>query len=110
MDHKLSVLVQIDLQGAYVRLVVTGCLTEANQHALHPVIALARTLIPAVSVTVDLSGASHVEAGAVDLLRWAVTHHETSDGTGPVEVLAPIHLPAHQTVPARTTPPGQWAA
>ena len=29
MDHKLSVLVQVDLDGAYVRLLVTGRLTEA---------------------------------------------------------------------------------
>ncbi len=30
MDHRLAVLVQVDLHGAYVRLVVTGCLTEAK--------------------------------------------------------------------------------
>ena len=94
MDHKLSVLVQIDLHGAYLRLVVTGCVTEANQHVLHPLVARARTLIPPVTVTVDLTGAEHVEAGAVDLLSWALAHDGTADGVGPVEVLTAAELPA----------------
>ncbi|MEX5258493.1 hypothetical protein [Kocuria arenosa] len=98
MDHKLSVLVQVDLQGAYVRLVVTGCVTEANQHVLHPVVARARTLIPPVAVSVDLTGAEHVEAIAVDLLRWALEHDDTAPGTGPVSVLAPTQPPDHRLV------------
>ncbi|MEX5266039.1 hypothetical protein [Kocuria sp. CPCC 205231] len=97
MDHKLSVLVQIDLHGAYVRLIVTGRLTEANQHALHPLVARARTLIPPVTVSIDLTGAEHVETGAVDLLRWALEHLDTADGTGPVEVLTATDPPAHHS-------------
>jgi hypothetical protein len=97
MDHKLSVLVQIDLHGAYVRLVVTGCVTEANQHVLHPLVARARTLIPPVAVAVDLTGAEHVEEGAVDLLRWALEHDDTAAGAGPVEVLTAPELPAHRS-------------
>jgi hypothetical protein len=97
MDHKLSVLVQIDLHGAYVRLVVTGCVTEANQHVLHPLVARARTLIPPVAVAVDLTGAEHVEAHAVDLLRWALEHTDTAAGAGPVEVLTAAGRPAHRS-------------
>jgi hypothetical protein len=97
MDHKLSVLVQIDLHGAYVRLVVTGCVTEANQHVLHPLVARARTLIPPVTVAVDLTGAEHVEAGAVDLLSWALEHADTAAGSGSVEVLTAADLPAHRS-------------
>ena len=104
MDHKFSVLVQVYLHGAYVRLVVTGSVTEANQHALHPLVARARTLIPPVAVTVDLTGAEHVEAGAVDLLRWALEHDGTAEGVGPVEVLTAAELhadqPAHRPVTA----------
>lgn len=98
MDHKLSVLVQIDLHGAYVRLVVTGCVTQANQHALRPLVARARTLVPPVAVTVDLTCAEHVEAGAVDLLRWALEHDDA--GAGPVEVLtaAERSQPTHRPV------------
>lgn len=96
MDHKLSVLVQIDLHGAHVRLVVTGCVTEANQHVLHPLVARARTLNSPVAVAVDLTGAEHVEAGAVDLLRWALEHDNTAAGDSPVEVLTAVELPTPQ--------------
>ena len=102
MDHKLSVLVQVDLDGAYLRLVVTGCLTEANQHALPPLIRRARTLLPPVTVSIDLTAAEHVEAIAVDLLRWTVDHDEAMDGGSPVEVLVPAVLA--DRAPARKEP------
>ena len=101
MDHKLSVLVQIDLDGAYVRLLVTGCVTEASQQALYPLIRRARTLIPPVTVTVDLTAAEHVEVVGVDLLRWAVDHDESMGGAGPVQILLPDELPDHPPAPAR---------
>ena len=43
MEHKLSVLVQIDLDGRYVRLVGPGCATVADQHVLCPLIRRGRT-------------------------------------------------------------------
>jgi hypothetical protein len=99
MDHKLSVLVQVDLDGRYVRLVGTGCLTEANQHVLYPLVRRARTLVPPVTVSIDLTGAGHVEAIAVDLLRWAVDHEETMAGDGPVELLLPTRPAGHRHAP-----------
>ncbi|MGQ1799064.1 hypothetical protein ACT4S5_18280 [Kocuria oceani] len=114
MDHKLSVLVHIDLDGAYVRLAVTGCLTEANQHVLYPLIRRARRLIPPVTLSVDLTAAGHVEANAVDLLRWAIDHDETADGVSPVVLLVPNGLPNHGLAPVRThrrlEAPEPWAA
>lgn len=103
MDHKLSVLVQVDLDGSYVRLTVTGCLTEANQHVLHPLIHRARALIPPVTVSVDLTAAGHLEPIAVDLLRWAVDHDDALDGASPAHVLVPDDLPGHQHARARST-------
>ena len=103
MDHKLSVLVQIDLDGAYVRLIVTGCLTEANQHVLYPLVRRARSLIPPVTVSVDLAAAGHVEPNALDLLRWAIDHDDTLQGVSPVELLIPNGLPTHEPV---LLPPG----
>ncbi|GGG70473.1 hypothetical protein GCM10011374_38780 [Kocuria dechangensis] len=100
MDHKLSVLVQIDLNGAYVRLAVTGCLTEANQHALHPLLRRARTLIPPVTVSIDLTCATHIEAVAVESLRWAIDHDEAMGGSSPVELLVPNGLRDHRPAPA----------
>ena len=99
MDHKLSVLVQIDRHDAYVRLVVTGRMTAANQHVLHPVVARARTLIaPAAVVTVDLTCADHVDPAAVDLLRGAVGHDEIFGGRAPVEILVPDRSLDHRAV------------
>lgn len=103
VDHKLSVLVQVDVDGRSVSLVITGCVTEANQHALYPVIRRARTLVPPVTVSIDLTAADHVEAIAVDLLRWATDHDEPAPGLSPVRILAPVQLPEHPSVPARIT-------
>jgi hypothetical protein len=117
MDHKLGVLVQVDAHGAQVRLLVTGCVTEANQHGLHPVVAAARELIPLVAVIVDLTVAEHVEAAAVDLLRWAIEAGEAGSGTGPVEVLPPVEAPTPRPVTALrgrarhpTMSPARWSA
>ncbi|MGX5358112.1 hypothetical protein [Kocuria sp. KH4] len=100
MNHRLSVLVQLDNENRSVRLVVTGWVTEANQHVLYPLVRRARTLLPPVTVSVDLTAAGYVEAIAVDLLRWAVDHDEPVTGAGPVQILCPDGLPV---------PPPGWA-
>ncbi|MUN63953.1 hypothetical protein GMA12_12525 [Kocuria sediminis] len=98
MHHKLSVLVQVDLDGKHVRLVVTGCVTEVNHRALCPLVRRARTLVPGIAVIVDATAAHHVEPAAVDLLRWAAEHDDAVRGTPPVEFVLPHELPAHDTV------------
>ena len=103
MDRKLSVLVQIDLDGRGLCLVVTGCLTERNHHVLHPVIRRARTLLPPMTVTVDLTGAEHVEATAVDLLRWATDHDKS---LSPVKILTSALLHEDRHLSTRAAPAG----
>jgi hypothetical protein len=98
MHHKLSVLVQVDLDGRHVRLVVSGCLTEVNHRALCPVIRRARTLVPGIAVVVDVTTAHPVEPAAVELLRWAAEHDDAVQGTPPVEFVLPAELPGHGTV------------
>ena len=71
-DPKLSVLVRVDLDGRRLRLIVTGCLSAANQQALHPVIERARTLTPAAEVLVDLTAGGPPEPAAVALLRAGI--------------------------------------
>lgn len=95
MHHKLSVLVQVDLDGKHVRLVVTGCVTELNHRALCPLVRRARSLVPGIAVIVDVTAARHVEPAAVDLLRWAVEHEDAVPDTRPVEFLLPDELPEH---------------
>lgn len=100
MDHHAAVLVQVDHLSASVRLVVSGCLTERNQQAVRPLVVRARTLIPPATVTVDLTGADHVEAAAVDLLRWTFDEDAMLERNGLVELLVPDPLPGHR--PARS--------
>lgn len=108
MDHKLSVTVQVDLDGRTIRILATGCLTEASQRALHPLIRRARDLTSGVHVTVDLTGARHVEAVGVNLLRWATDHDDGADRLRPVKFLLPDPLPGptgNQGHGARATSP-----
>lgn len=105
MHHKLSVLVQVDLDGKHVRLVVTGCVTEVNHRALCPLIRRARTLVPGIAVIVDITSAHHVEPAAVDLLRWAADHEDAVRDTPPVQFVLPAELPGHGTVTRLAT----WA-
>lgn len=96
VEQKISVLVQIDLNAAYVRLVVTGCLTAASQQALCPLVRRAHALLPSATVTVDLTGATHVESAAVDLLRWDAEHEAMRNGRRPAQLLLPTPpWPAH---------------
>lgn len=89
--HKLSVLVQIDLDGRHVTLVVTGLLTGTNQQALAPLAVRARALFPESDVTVNLHQAHEAEPAAVDLLRWSLD--DVQPVTGPVRITAPARSP-----------------
>ena len=106
MHHKPSVLVQVDLDGRHVRLVVTGRVTEVSHRALCPVVRRARTLVPGIAVIVDVTSAHHVEPEAVDLLRWAVEHEDAVQNTPPVEFVLPAELPRHGGVPRPGEPSG----
>ena len=98
MHHKPSVLVQVDLDGRHIRLVVSGCVTELNHRALCPLVRRARTLAPDLAVVVDLTTAHHVEPAAVHLLRWAAEHEDAVRGTPAVDFVLPAELPGHGTV------------
>lgn len=80
MVDKISVTVQVDLDGKYVRIVATGCLTGASQRALHPLIRRARVLTPGIHVIVDLRGAHLVEPVAVDLVAQQAEQHVEDHG------------------------------
>ena len=91
MSPKLSVAVQVDLDGRHVTLRVTaGALTVLSQQGLHAVIGRARTLTPATTVTVDLPTLSRVEASAVGLLRQALEDPGRTGRGGVVRLVMPI--------------------
>lgn len=87
MQRKISVLVEVDLDGRYVRVDVAGALTRANQQALHSVLRRARTALPAARVGVDLTCVHELEPATVDLLRGTV-EHDAELGEA-VEILVP---------------------
>lgn len=103
MKHTMSVLVQVDLDGTHVRVLVTGCVTEANQHVLHPVIERVRALTAGVHVQVDLASVQHLEPAATALLRAAVDHGGTSSKSGAVGLTVPAGPRTHplRALPAR---------
>lgn len=87
MEHFLSVVVQIELDSRRVRLVVTGDLTARNHRALSPLVGRARALFPGAAVTVDLTGAQHVDPGGLELLRWSLDIGPGAEPADAVQVL-----------------------
>lgn len=87
MNPRLSVVVQVDVDGRHVVLAVMGTLTSHNQQALPPLVARARTLFPEAGLTVDLEQARAAEPAALDLLARSLR-----DGhPGTVRITAPDH-------------------
>ena len=99
MHPRLSVLVQIDLNGHAVALVVTGDITLTNQKALPPLVARARTVFPEATITLDLSAGHLVEPLAVELLERHLTH--PAPGGPPVVLRSPVRS---RRVPRPTSP------
>lgn len=113
MDHSLSVVVQIELDTRCVHLVVTGDLTERNQRTLTPLVDRARTLFPGARVTVDLTGAQHVDPGGLDLLQWSLDQGPAAEPGGTVQVRTrpvPFGLPEAVRPAARphAAAPSPW--
>ncbi|MEX5257848.1 hypothetical protein [Kocuria arenosa] len=109
MHPRLSVLVQIDLDGRSVRLVVTGDVTLTNQKALPPLVARARTVLPEATITLDLSAGHLVEPLAVELLERHLTHPALTGppvlisppaNSSPAATVSPTPLPVPRRVPA----------
>lgn len=108
MTQKLSVLVQVDLDGHHVTIKVTGTLTTISQQGLHPLIRRARTLTPGIQVTVDLTKLTRVDAAAVESLREALDEAASTGQGGPVHLLWPEPTAAavpHRDAPAVAAPP-----
>jgi hypothetical protein len=109
MNPKLSVLVQIDLDGQQVTLDVTGTLTETNQQVLPPLIHRARTTFPEAGLSVNLHRARLGDPAAIDALAGNL--QDDSPGTVPVQITAPAHpVPHHPQQPPSAATAGIWAA
>lgn len=94
MNHKLRILVRLDIDRNSAVLAVTGCLTAESYRALLPVIRRANALVDGLAVIVDLRNAIHVDRAAAEALSDSIRlehhHHEL----GAVTVQFPDQYPA----------------
>jgi hypothetical protein len=103
VDHKIRVLVRLDVDTTSAHLEVAGCLTPLSCQALFPILDRVRGLTPDLCITVDLNGASHIEDAAMALLQattGAVLYTAARPGgsaslvPGKVRILAPSEWPS----------------
>ncbi len=69
VNHKLRVLVRVDVDPGHVTLEVTGCLTQSDFPALLHIMRRAGRLGAGTGVLVDLHGASHLDPEILLQLR-----------------------------------------
>lgn len=84
MNHKLRVLVRVDLDPGRVTLEVGGCLTQANFPVLLHLVLRARRAATGPSIVLDLRDASHLEPSVLSSLHRVALPE--SQGSGQADV------------------------
>ncbi|GAA1755322.1 hypothetical protein GCM10009767_13290 [Kocuria aegyptia] len=94
-------LVPADRGAHRVRLVSTGCLSEANRFARWPLPRRARTSGPSATIGTGRTASEHVATIAVQLLPWTHDHQHDRfrDGVGPAKILAGAQWSDHPPAP-----------
>lgn len=72
MNHKLRVLVRVDVDPGHVTLEVSGCVTQSDSAALLHIVRRACRLGAGAEVVIDLHGASHLDPEVLLDLRRLV--------------------------------------
>lgn len=104
MDHKLHVLLKLDLDGESARLEVRGDITMRNVVAVYSLLSRTTTLTPTPQLTVDLQHAGVEPAVLHDLLQCAgdgclPAHLGTPRTDCSLRVLTPLAVPAAESLP-----------
>lgn len=81
MNHKLRVLVRVDIDPGHVTLEVTGCLTQADFPALLHILRRTGRMKSGSEVRVDLHGASHLDPEMLLQLRSMAAASEGQAGS-----------------------------
>lgn len=71
MNHKLRVLVRVDLDPGRVTLEIGGCLTQTNFPVLLHLLLRAQRLGTGPCITLDFRGSSHLEPSVLSYLQNA---------------------------------------
>ena len=98
MDHKLRVLVRLDIDRTSAVIEVSGCLTADSCTALLPLFHRMERLAHGMVITVDLSDAQHIERRGLEVLERFGAGEEVGAAqpgpfTGTLAVAAPADLP-----------------
>jgi hypothetical protein len=95
VNHKLRVLVRVDVDPGHVTLEVTGCLTQADFPALLHILRRTGRLQPGSEVRVDLHSATHLDPEILLQLRSIAAASEGQAGTEQFRVTLdePAELP-----------------
>jgi hypothetical protein len=95
VNHKLRVLVRVDVDPGHVTLEVTGCLTQADFPALLHILRRTGRLESGSEVRVDLQGASHLDPEILLQLRSIAAASEGQAGADQFRVTLdePAELP-----------------
>jgi anti-anti-sigma regulatory factor len=94
MEHKLFVLVRLDIDRSSAVLAVNGCLTLESYRALLPIVRRASALIDGLNVIVDLRNAIHVDDAAAVALAESINDECRRHDIGLVTVKYPDVFPA----------------
>jgi hypothetical protein len=93
MNHKLRVLVRVDVDPAHVTLEVTGCVTQSDSAALLHIVRRACRLGAGAEVVINLHGASHLDPEVLlDLRRLADSRPLPAPDAGDSAAPAPFRL------------------
>lgn len=98
MELQLSVFIEVTLDEKQARLVISGHLTETNQHLLYSLIHRARTPASRTQVITDLTALTHFEPAALDLLRWEMELDQ------PGNLIQPVRFALLDPPPASNPP------
>lgn len=93
MEHKLRVLVRLDIDRNAAVLAVNGCLTSDSYSALLPVIRRTSALINGLNVVIDLRNATHIDGAAAEALRESINADYLHHDVGIVRVQFPDVYP-----------------
>ncbi|WP_114854913.1 hypothetical protein [Brachybacterium sp. YJGR34] len=85
--------VRADAVTSELRLLVAGCVTEQSYPDLLPLMRRARAMAQ-FRITIDLSGADHIDSTGLLLLRKDTDRLEDELLIEPVELVVPDRLPS----------------
>jgi len=107
MNHKLRVLVRVDVDPGQVTLKISGCVTPSDSAALMHIVRRAGRLGAGAEVVVDLHGAAHLDPEVLlDLRRLAAAGPLPASDTASPDTASPDRAAPYTADPDAADPGG----